>query len=204
MITRATNSQQSSRSQSVCERESRTRSGSDRLRHSRPPVLKRFTQLLGAAIATTLVGCNSIITERYDATATVTYTWKVEYTTTPVASKDRRIETFASNTLVNHNGEKPPGAVTGPDDRGLWWPALPPRPTVDQIEAAAQVNEKPGTPELLKDVEYELTYQIGNRQVTKPTNYQVYREVAKAYPEGLPVKFTLGAGDLSVDRAEAQ
>lgn len=147
----------------------------------------------------TLTGCNNILTDRYEATALVTYTWQVPYSNK--REKFPRQETFASNSLLNRNGEKPEGAVTGPDDQGLWWPALPPRPTVDEIEQQQQLNETPGTPELLKKVEYELTYQVGQETVTLPTNHQVYREVAKAYPSRLPLKFTLGVGDASVDKA---
>ncbi len=147
----------------------------------------------------TLAGCNNIVTDRYEATALVTYTWQVAYS--DKREKFPRKETFGTNSLLNQNGQKPDGAVTGPDDQGLWWPALPPRPTVDDIEAKQQPNETPGAPELLKQVEYNLTYQLGTETVKLPTNHQVYREVAKAYPSRLPLKFTLGVGDASVDRA---
>ncbi len=147
----------------------------------------------------TLTGCNNILTDRYEATALVTYTWQVPYSNK--REKFLRQETFATNSLLNRNGQKPEGAVTGPDDKGLWWPALPPRPTVSEIEQKQQTNETPTAPELLKNIEYELTYQVGEGTVTLPTNHQVYREVAKAYPSRLPLKFTLGVGDASVDQA---
>jgi len=147
----------------------------------------------------TLTGCNNIVTDRYEATALVTYTWQVAYTNQ--REKFPRLETFATNSLLNQNGQKPDGAVTRSDDQGLWWPATPPRPTVDDIEAKQQPNETPGSPELLKQVEYHLSYQLGTEMVKLPTNHQVYREVTKAYPSRLPLKFTLGPGDASVDRA---
>lgn len=147
----------------------------------------------------TLTSCNHIVTDRYEATALVTYTWQVAYTNK--REKFPRRETFATNSLLNQNGQKPDGAVTGPDEQGLWWPALPPRPTVDDIEAKQQPNETPGSPELLKQVTYHLTYHLGAEMVKLPTNHQVYRQVAKAYPARVPLKFTLGLGNGSVEQA---
>jgi len=175
---------------------------------SDPPGQKLATfpgikSLVGFCVVNTLLftlsGCNHILTDHYEATALVTYTWQIAYT--DKREQFPRHETFATNSLLNRNGQKPEGAVTGPDDKGLWWPALPPRPTVSEIEQRQEVNETPGAPELLKQVEYELTYQVGEESVTLPTNHQVYREVAKAYPSRLPLKFTLGVGGTSVDRA---
>lgn len=158
-----------------------------------------LSSLAASTLLLTLTGCNNILTDRYEATATVTYTWQVNYSTD---SRDfPRRENFASTSLVNRNGEKPEGAVTGPDDQGLWWPALPPRPTVDDIEQRQNSNEDPSSPELLKDVKYHLRYQISQQTRNLPTNYQVYREVAKAYPEGIPLKFVLGLGDRTVTKA---
>lgn len=176
--------------------------------HPRPVRPHRRRRFLGMAIAgftlaLGLTSCNSIITDRYDATAIVKYTWQVEYTKTPGGGKYPRQETFASTTLVNRNGIKPEGAVLE-DDRGLWWPALPPRPTVEEIEQRKQPNETASTPQLQKNVQYKLNYQLGDRQVAKPTNYQVYRTVAKAHPNRLPIKFILGPGDATVDRAETE
>jgi len=160
--------------------------------------------LAASTLLFTITGCNNILTDRYEATATVTYTWQVNYSTN---SRDRefpRRETFASTSLVNRNGQKPEGAVTGPDDRGLWWPALPPRPTVDYIEQRQEYDEDPSSPELLKDVKYHLSYQVGTQTRNLPTNYQVYREVAKAYPEGIPLKFVLGPGDRTITKASRE
>lgn len=164
-------------------------------------IITRWVGGIGLAIA--LTSCNSIITDRYEATALTTYTWQVEYPTARASDRSPRTETFASTSVLNRNGVKPEGAVLE-DDRGIWWPGLPPRPTVEEIERRQQPTETAGTPQLLKNVKYELTYQLGDRQVTKPTNYQVYREVAKAYPERPPLKFVLGAGDATVDRVESQ
>lgn len=159
-----------------------------------------FSVLSCGSLAIALAGCNSILTDRYEATAKVTYTWLVEYSTP--RDKHPRQETFGTSSLVNRNGQKPEGAFTGPDDKGLWWPALPPRPTLEDLEQRQKSGEKYSKPEILKDVDYHLSYQVGEETVSLPTNHQVYREVAKAYPESLPLKFTLGVGNASVDKAE--
>uniref|UniRef100_A0A7C3VMH3 Uncharacterized protein n=1 Tax=Planktothricoides sp. SpSt-374 TaxID=2282167 RepID=A0A7C3VMH3_9CYAN len=164
--------------------------------------LKPLSSILSLVAGMVIAGCNSIVTDRYQATAEVQYRWQVSYTT--AQEKFPRRETFAANSLTNINGQKPQGAITGPDDKGLWWPSLPPRPTVEEMEQRQQPGENIGTPELNKSVEYKLSYQVGQETVTLPTNHQVYRAVAKAYPERLPLKFTLGVGDASVDKAETQ
>ncbi|QFS51829.1 hypothetical protein GXM_09323 [Nostoc sphaeroides CCNUC1] len=43
---------------------------------------------------------------------------------------------------------------------------------------------------------------MGNSQNTLPTNYEVYRQVVKAYPERTPLELTLGVNDNSVEKAE--
>lgn len=156
--------------------------------------------LSGFAIA--LTSCSTVTTTEYEATAKTTYTWQVEYSTN--ASKDNltRFETFAVSSLLNRNGIKPANAVTGPDDRGLWWAALPPRPTVDEIEQRQKSLEKPSTPQLIKSVDYQLTYQAGEQKRTLPTNYQVYRQVVKAYPQKAPLQLTLGVNDDTVEKAQ--
>ncbi len=56
-------------------------------------------------------------------------------------------------------------------------------------------------PELLKSVEYKLTYGVGEQQRTLPTNYDDERQVVKAYPSRTPLQLTLGVGDNSVEKA---
>jgi hypothetical protein len=152
--------------------------------------------------AIALTSCSTLTTDQYEATAKTTYTWQVKYSLNPTSDKLPRFETFASTSLVNRNGIKPVGAVTGPDDRGLWWSALPPRPTVDQVEQRKRPQEQATTPELLKSVAYQLSYREGDRQRTLPTNYQVYRQVVKAYASRTPLRLTLGVNDNSVEKAE--
>jgi len=143
-----------------------------------------------------------VTTDQYEATARTTYTWQVKYSLNPTSDKLPRFETFDSTSLLNRNGLKPVGAVTGPDDRGLWWPALPPRPTVDEVEQRQRPQEKATTPELLKSVEYQISFGLGNEKRTLPTNYQVYRQVVKAYPQRTPLALTLGVNDNSVEKAD--
>ena len=73
-----------------------------------------FSVLGCGTLALGLASCNSILTDRYEATAKVTYTWQVEYSTP--RDKRPRQETFVQSSLVNRNGQKPEGALTGPDD----------------------------------------------------------------------------------------
>lgn len=153
----------------------------------------------------TLSGCTVVTTYQYEATVLVTYTWRVEYAIDPQQPKTTRVESFQSTSLLNRNGLKPEGAITGPDDRGLWWPALPPRPSVDEIEQRQRSLEKVGTPQIFKIVKYQLTYRAGDagdESVTLPTNYQVYRQVTKAAPAGIPLEITLSLGNASVLKAE--
>jgi hypothetical protein len=162
------------------------------------------TFLVGSGLAIAIAGCTTVTTNQYEATAITTYTWQVNYFIDPATDKSPRFESFASTSLLNQNGLKPEAAVTGPDDRGLWWPALPPRPTVDEIERREKPPEKAEAPQLLKSVEYKLTYQSGNETTTLPTNYQVYRQVVKAYPNRTRLQLTLGVGNSSVEKAEPQ
>lgn len=152
--------------------------------------------------AIALTSCSTVTTRQYEATARTTYTWQVKYAQDLTSSKSPRLQTFATTSLLNRNGQQPAAAVTGPDDRGLWWPALPPRPTVDQVEQQQRSSEQVSTPELVKSVEYQFTYRAENNQTTLPTNYQVYRQVVKAYPAQTPLKLTLGINNNSVEKAE--
>ena len=159
-----------------------------------------FSLITAIALGTTLTSCSTLTTDQYEATALTKYTWQVKYANDLINETSPRFETFANTELLNRNGNKPEGAVTGPDDRGLWWSALPPRPTVDEVEQRKQAQEA-SQPELLKSVEYKLTYGVGEQQRTLPTNYDDERQVVKAYPSRTPLQLTLGVGDNSVEKA---
>ena len=168
--------------------------------HSRQSKSALFT-LLSLLIAG-LPSCTTVLTNQYEATALTQYTWQVEYGVDPTNARGQRFEAFASTSLLNRNGEKPIGAVTGPDDRGLWWAALPPRPTVDEIEQRQKPLEKPGPPQLIKRVDYQIKFPQNQQTVTLPTNHDVYREVVKAQRSRVPLQLTLGIGDRSVEKAQ--
>ena len=163
-----------------------------------------FSSLTSITLIGALLGCSNVTSNQYEATALVTLTWKVEYSLNRTTDKNPRVELFASTSLVNRNGIKPEGAVTGPDERGLWWPALPPKPTLDELEKLEKNDEKPSNPELLREVKYEITYRDHDQKVTLPTNYEVYRQVAKTYSTQTPLSLTLGVNDASVEKAEPQ
>jgi len=154
------------------------------------------------SIAVALTSCSNITTDQYQATAQTTFTWRVRYTTHSQSYRNPRFEEFASNSLLNYNGEKPEEAVIGPDDQGLWWPAIPPKPSIDEVEQRQKLQEELHKPELLRTVQYQLTYQQDDQMVTLPTNYQVYRQVARAYPYGKSLQLTLGINNASVEKAE--
>lgn len=158
--------------------------------------------LVSVGVAVVLSSCDTVTTDQYDATALTTLTWQVQYSTDPVNDKQPRFEEFASNSLLNRNGEKPQDAVIGPDDKGLWWPKLPPRPSIDEVEQRQKPGEQASKPELLRIVKYEMTYQQSGQKVTLPTNYDVYRQVARAYPSHKPLQLTLGVNNASVTKAE--
>ena len=100
--------------------------------------------------------------------------------------------------------EKPTGAAYQ-DDKGIWWPKNPPKPSVDEIEAGKKKPyEKIGKPELLRQVKYRVKYQQDGETINLPTNYQVYRQVVKAYPEQKPLTFTMGLNNGSVQKATPQ
>ncbi len=162
-------------------------------------------ELLKAVVtltAITLTSCSNVNTDQYEATALTKYIWQVKYANDLTNETSPRFETFATTSLLNLNGLKPSGAVTGPDDRGLWWPALPTRPTVDEVEQRKKLVQEASKPELLKTVEYKLTYKVGSQQRTLPTNYDVYRQVVKVYSSRTPLQLTLGVDDNSVEKAE--
>lgn len=152
--------------------------------------------------ALTLTSCSTVTIDQYQTTALTSYTWQIKYANDLTNEPSPQFETFATTSLLNRNGLKPEGAVTGPDDRGLWWPALPARPTIDEVEQRKKPQQEASKPELLKAVEYKLTYGAGSQQKTLPTNYDVYREVVKAYPSHTPLQLTLGVDDNSVEKAE--
>ncbi|WP_196526459.1 hypothetical protein [Nostoc commune] len=164
--------------------------------------LKILPSIITALTALTLTSCSTTTAEQYEATALTSYTWQVKYANNPTSEPRPRIETFTTTSVLNRNGVKPPGEVIGPDDRGLWWPTLAPRPTVDEVEQRKRPQEEVGKPELVKNVKYKLTYGVGNSQQTLPTNYDVYRQVVKAYPQRTPLELTLGVNDNSVEKAE--
>ncbi len=172
-------------------------------RHSRYLQHRQLFSLLACfCVTVALTGCDTVTTDQYESTALTTLTWQVQYSTDPVNDKQPRFEEFASNSLLNRNGEEPKDAVIGPDDKGLWWPKLPPRPTVDEVEQRQKHGEQASKPELLRNVKYEITYQQDGQKLTLPTNYDVYRQVVRAYPSRKPLQLTLGINNSSVTKAE--
>lgn len=164
--------------------------------------------ILGGLVA--IAACEPVTTNfattDYSASANVTYTWQVRYNRDDGRDRpnDTRLEKFDSVSLENQNGVRPGLGVTGPDDQGLWWPELPPKPTVDDIEARQGENEQPEAPELIKSVDYTLTVDQAGQQKTLPTSYKVYRQAVKAHADQRPLEVILGPQDGSVINVNVQ
>lgn len=167
------------------------------------------TGLLGL-IAGLTVGCDqqmatgdAVTTGTYEATATVTYTRQVEYAKSFDQARTIHRETFGSTSLVNRNGQKPDGAVTGPDENGLWWPALPPEPTAEELDSRKQHPNEQLSPDLLKQVDYAITFDYQGQRRTLPTNKSVYREAAQALTQQQALELTYGPGESTVAAARS-
>ncbi len=157
--------------------------------------------MLGFLSTLALSGCRDVTVTRYEATALTTYTWTVKYYSD--AQKNRwRIEEFGSNSLLNINGEKPADGAVLEDDLGLWWPQLPLKPGIDEIEQRSKPNEIPESADLLKTVDYQIAFDRDGESVTLGANSQVYRQAARSHPYGKALKLTLGAQEKAVTHAE--
>ncbi|MEM6425047.1 MAG: hypothetical protein AAF728_07805 [Cyanobacteria bacterium P01_D01_bin.128] len=170
-----------------------------------PKIDRILLGLLGLILALGLWACEQISQEftlvvtDYEAIADVTYVWQVEYAESFDIERTIRRETFASTTLTNRNGVEPEEAVTGPDDKGLWWPALPPRPTVDDLELRQKKEREDRTdPTLLKQVDYTVLFEQDGTSRRVPTSHAVYRKLVKAYGGDRPLKLTFAPGQSFV------
>ncbi|BAZ45641.1 hypothetical protein NIES4102_26670 [Chondrocystis sp. NIES-4102] len=169
---------------------------------SRRKLQKLSSVSTGILLALMFSGCETQQSQQYEATAKATMTWRVKYAQNLQEDKpgNSRYQTFESVSLINRNGEKPDGAVYQ-DNQGIWWPKEPPKPSIDEIEAAKKKSyEKTGTPERLRQVEYRVKFFQDGEQINLPTNYDVYRQVSKAYPD-TPLNFTMGVNNGSVTKA---
>lgn len=158
---------------------------------------------IGLAIA----GCEEVITSDYEAIAVTTYTWQAEYTprgVTPDRPREGRVETFETNSLVNMNGQPTVDPTGERDEKGIWWPAIPPKPTVEELEARLEDGEAFSRPLINKSVDYTLTFDTQGETVTLPTDYPVYRQAVKAHEDARSLKLLLGAQEAYVQKAEIQ
>ncbi|TVQ45376.1 MAG: hypothetical protein EA365_08040 [Gloeocapsa sp. DLM2.Bin57] len=160
--------------------------------------------LITFCLAIVLNSCTRLIIDEYEAVATTSLTWRVEYY---IGSNDRpsrsRWEEFSSASLENINGERPPDAFGDADNQGLWWPRIPPKPTIDEVEDLQKTGERHSPPEMLRQVDYTISYRQGSSYVTLPTHYPVYRQAVRAAQSGQALKLTLRADERFVEKAEA-
>ena len=170
-----------------------------------PPNLLRLATGIGLALA--IAGCGEVVTEDFEAMAVTTHTWRAEYTpagVTPDRPREGRIEEFETNSLVNMNGQPTVDPTGEQDSNGIWWPALPPRPAVDELEARLKDGEEFSRPQIHSTVDYTLTFDQAGETVTLPTNYVVYRRAVQAHDRDRPLELLLGPGDAYVQKAEIQ
>jgi hypothetical protein len=150
--------------------------------------------LLFGLIGAIALGCQGATTEDYTVTAITTYTWMADYRPAS-GSRDRprdtRTETFASTRLTITNGQQPPEVVGNADEKGLWWPALPPEPDVDTLESRQQSRERVEPPRLVQSATYQITFRQDGQTQTLPTQYPVYREALQAQQQGQPLQFSV-------------
>lgn len=181
---------------------------------SRPAWINATLPIASALlVSVTAASCNQVNTSAseatadYEATAATAYTWQVEYVPRGVSAdrpNDRRLEQFETTRIVNRNGIRPDAAGSGPDEQGLWWPVLPPKPTVDQIEDKQRKGETARPPEVIKSVDYEITFNKAGETTTLPAEYEVYRQAVKATEKDRPLTLTLGPNDERVIKADIQ
>lgn len=171
------------------------------------PIISALIISVGTASCTQVNTSASEATADFEAAAATTYTWQVEYVprgATQDRPNDRRLAQFESTQVTNRNGIRPEAAGSGPDDQGLWWPVLPPKPTVDDIESQQRPGETARPPEVIKSVDYQLTFNQAGDTRTLPADYDVYRQAVRAFEKERPLSLTLGPQDNSVIKAEVQ
>jgi hypothetical protein len=168
----------------------------------KPCILNR---LAISAVFLALNGCsgkNGLIPQtRCDsAIAIATQTWEATYYISKTAGglNTQRSQSFQSNTLTNVDGKQPDNAVSI-DDNGIWWAALPPRPTADEVDQYRQTQEQNDPPQLQRSVEYQLRCENGTLKTDAPT----YREASRAIRAGQIVRVShLGDRALKIEAQE--
>lgn len=166
----------------------------------KPQTFNWFAISVGFLTLTSCTGENGVIpqTRCHTAIAIATQTWEVEYyiSKTSGGLNSRRTPSFQRNTLTNLNGEKPANAASGSDDEGIWWAALPPRPTADEIDQHRDIQEHNDPPVLQRSVDYQLRCE----EKTLLTDALTYREVSRAIRSGQAVRMSyLGNRALKVE-----
>ncbi|MGK7910737.1 MAG: DUF1565 domain-containing protein [Synechococcus sp.] len=126
------------------------------------------------------------------AIARASYRWRVDYS--PRRSTSSRIqersEFFEGSELINRNREEPDSAVSGPDGDGIWWPALPPRPSPETVDNAAERLEDSSELTLVRKVDYFLQCEDGDLS----TDRRTYRQTSTAFRSGETVEVSYGLG----------
>jgi hypothetical protein len=92
--------------------------------------------------------------------------------------------------------------VTGPDDEGLYWPPLPPRPTATELDGRKREPiEQRTDPALIREAKYAITFDYNGQRSTLPTTRTVYLEASQAFADQQALELTYGPGDQSIGAA---
>ncbi len=163
---------------------------------SRFAIIAAFLALNGCTEKTRLIPttqCNSAI-------AVATQTWEVNYyiNKTSGGLNTQRKQAFQRNTLTNLNGERPVDGVSS-DDNGIWWAALPSRPTADEVDQHRQLQEQNDPPLLQRAVDYQLRCE---NRVLK-TDALTYREASRGIRSGQAIRVNyIGNQALEIEANE--
>ncbi len=151
--------------------------------------------LLGLVSCTTPQGELVSNTDCIASTALATYGWEVAYFPERFRNEvnRHRVKVFASAELLNRNGEQPEGEVIGPDDEGVWWPLLPPRPTADEVDERRDDDFRYNDPpELQRMVRYVLDCEDGKFAITDT----MYRDIGRALRDGKGIQARYSMGQV--------
>lgn len=172
-------------------------------------ITNRWAGIASGVLVAVLAGCGAdtepVGTSQCEAAiARASYQWRVDYSPSRSTSSriQERSEFFEGSELINRNREEPDGAVSGPDGDGIWWPALPSRPSPEAIDNVRERLEVSDDPVLVHKVDYFLQCDAGDLS----TDSRTYRQASTVFRSGetLQVSFGLGRVMQVLDRDDGE
>lgn len=137
-------------------------------------------------------------TECTIAIARATQAWRVNYDSdrSRLNPNNQRIVEFGSAKVVTRNGkvEQPSQSVKpaelGTQENGIWYPAVPPKPSASEMAERRERGERIGTPELYRAVKYTLVCDAGELEAGAGTYQAALKEIRSG--EKVRVSYSLG------------